>query len=223
MAKGRKMTPKAILFDCDGVLVDSEATAFDLLAEDLAAHGLHLSRAEMEQKFLGGTIGGLFNAARGLGANLPDDWVDDFYARLYARLAAGTALIEGVVEVLDRLDAEGILYAVGSNGSDKKMQITLGQHPAVFARLKDHLYSGQALGCPKPDPGLWLHAARALGVDPAACVVIDDSPTGCTGAARANMRCLGLAEHDDGARLAATGAEVIHSLHEIPAMIGLVG
>ncbi|WP_033419358.1 HAD family hydrolase [Pseudorhodobacter ferrugineus] len=215
------MTPRAILFDCDGVLVDSEAIAFDLLAEDLAAHGLHLTRAEMELRFLGGTIGGLFTTARGLGANLPDDWVDVFYARMYARLAQGTGLIDGVMDVLDALDRAGIVYGVGSNGSDQKMQITLGQHPAVMARLGGHLYSGQTLGCPKPEPGLWLHAARALGVDPADCVVIDDSPTGCIGAARAGMRCLGLAEHDDGARLAATGAEVIASLRDIPGKIGL--
>lgn len=217
------MPPKAILFDCDGVLVDSEAAAFDLLTEDLAHYGLHLTRAEMEMKFLGGTIGRLFNTARALGANLPDDWVDDFYSRLYARLGQGTALIAGVVEVLDALDAAGIRYAIGSNGSDQKMQITLGQHPAVLARFNGHLYSGQTLGYPKPDPGLWQHAARALGVDAADCVVVDDSPTGCTGAARAGMRCLGLAEHDDGARLAATGAEVIHSLRDIPARIGIAG
>jgi HAD superfamily hydrolase (TIGR01509 family) len=130
-------------------------------------------------------------------------------------------LIDGVTEVLDALDAAGIPYAVGSNGSAQKMQTTLGQHPDVMTRLKGHLYSGQALGCPKPDPGLWLHAARALGVDPADCVVIDDSPTGCTGAARAAMRCLGLAEHDDGASLAATGAEVIHSLRDMLPKIGI--
>jgi HAD superfamily hydrolase (TIGR01509 family) len=215
------MPPKAILFDCDGVLVDSESTTFDLLTQEFADHGLHLTRAEMEQRFLGGTIGGLFTTARSLGATLPDTWVDDFYARLYVRLAQGTALIDGVIEVLEGLDTAGITYAVGSNGSDQKMQITLGQHPAIMARLKGHLYSGQALGCPKPDPGLWLHAARALGVDPADCVVIDDSPTGCTGAARAGMRCLGLAQHDDGAKLAATGAEVIHNLRDVLPKIGL--
>ncbi|QCO56219.1 HAD family hydrolase [Pseudorhodobacter turbinis] len=217
------MTPKAILFDCDGVLVDSEAITFTLLAEDLADHGLNLTRAEMEQRFLGGTIGGLFTAARGLGASLPDDWIDTFYARLYARLAQGTPLIDGAEEVLAVIAKAGIPCAVGSNGSDQKMQITLGQYPDLKAQFHGHLYSGQSLGCPKPDPGLWLHAAQALGVAPADCVVIDDSPTGCLGARNAGIRCLGLAEHDDGARLAATGAEVIHSLRDVPAKLGLGG
>ena len=215
------MTPKAVLFDCDGVLVDSEATAFALLTADLAQYGLNLTQAEMEQRFLGGTIGGLFTTARGLGADLPDDWVDTFYARLYAALAQGTALIGGAQAVLDQLSSAGLVFAVGSNGSDQKMQITLGQHPAVLAHFKGHLYSGQSLGCPKPDPGLWLHAAAALAVEPSDCVVVEDSPTGCLGAVRAGIRCLGLAEHDDGARLASVGAEVIHSLREIPAKLGL--
>lgn len=215
------MTPRAILFDCDGVLVDSETRTFDLLSGDLARHGLPLSHAEMEARFLGGTIRGLWQTARDLGATLPDDWVDDFYERLYAHLARGTPLINGVTALLDRLDAAGIVYAVGSNGAPRKMQVTLGQHPAVMARLQGHLFSGQALGCPKPDPGLWLHCAAHLGVAPADCVVVDDSPAGCTAAARAGMRCLGLAEHDDGARLAATGATVIRSLAEVPTRIGL--
>lgn len=175
----------------------------------------------METRFLGGTISGLFSAARDLGANLPDTWVDDFYTRLYACLAEGTALISGVPEVLDALDAAGIRYAVGSNGSGEKMQITLGQHPAIKARFGGHLYSGQTLGCPKPDPGLWLHAARALGVTPDECVVVDDSPSGCLAAARANIRCFGLAEHNNGAALVATGAEVIHHLRDLPARLGI--
>ena len=66
------MTPRAVIFDCDGVLVDSEPAAFDLLAEDLAAHGLPLPRAEMERIFIGGTIAGVHVKARSLGATLPD-------------------------------------------------------------------------------------------------------------------------------------------------------
>ncbi|WP_050528018.1 HAD family hydrolase [Pseudorhodobacter aquimaris] len=217
------MTPKAVLFDCDGVLVDSETITFSLLETELADHGLTLTRAEMKRRFLGGTIGTLFTTARDLGATLPDDWVDTFYARLYTQLGQGTPLIDGVEALLAILDAAAIPCAVGSNGSDQKMQVTLGQHPHVKTHFHGHLYSGQALGCPKPDPGLWLHAAKALGVAPADCVVIDDSPSGCLGAARAGIRCLGLAQHDDGTSLAATGAEVIHSLCAVPAKLGLDG
>ena len=212
---------QAVLFDCDGVLVDSERITFDLIATDLAAHGLPLALPQMEALFLGGTIPGLFAKARAMGATLPDDWTQDIYARLYERLAKGTDLIEGTEALLDRLDAAGIRYAIGSNGTKQKMQITLGQHPGMLERFRGHIHSGQALGVPKPDPGLWLHAAAILGVGPDRCVVIDDSPTGCTAAARAGIRCLGLAEHGDGATLAATGAEVIHNLADVPARLGL--
>lgn len=215
------MIPRAILFDCDGVLVDSETIFFDLMGAELARHGQDMTQAEMNTLFLGGTLHDTFLAARDRGIALPDGWVETFYERLYVQLARGTALIAGLLPLLDRLDAAGIVYAIGSNGAPRKMEITLGQHPGLAERFRGHVYSGQALGCPKPDPGLWLHAARALGVLPAECVVIDDSPTGCIGAVRAGIRCLGLAEHDDGARLAATGAEVIHALADIPSRIGL--
>lgn len=215
------MTVQAVLFDCDGVLVDSESICMDLVTTDLTRYGLPMNRAEADRLFIGGTIRGLFTLARDLGADLPETWVEDFYDRLYQRLAEGVPLIAGVTGVLDKLDEAGIRYAVGSNGTGTKMGITLGQHPALLARLQPHLYSGQDLGCPKPAPGLWLHAARALNAAPENCVVVDDSATGCLGAANAGIRCFGLAGHDDGARLAATGAEVIHHLSDLPGRLGL--
>lgn len=213
--------PAAVLFDCDGVIVDSEPILFDLLRSELASRGLPLSRAVIARDFVGGTMASVAERARDLGADLPPDWPQRFYDRLYPRLALGTPLIPGIESVLDALDAAGIPYAVGSNGAPEKMRITLGQHPRILARLERHLYSGQALGCPKPDPGLYLHAARALGVEPARAVVIDDSPSGARAAGRAGMRCLGYAAHDDGARLAAEGAEVFHRMADLPALLGL--
>ncbi len=212
---------RAVLFDCDGVLVDSEPVTLALLHEDLRAAGLMLTPERIETLFLGGTIRGVWERARALGARLPDGWVEDFYARLYPLLARGTPLMPGVEALLDRLDAAGISYAVGSNGAPEKMQVTLGQHPAVMARLTGRLFSGQALGVPKPHPGLWLHCAAALGVGPADCVVVDDSPTGCRGARAAGMRCFGLAPHGDAAGLVAEGAEPLASLADLPARIGL--
>lgn len=214
-------TPAAVIFDCDGVVVDSETIAFDLLAGDLARHGLPLDRPEMERHFIGGTVSGLWQKARAMGASLPDDWVDAFYERLYARLALGTPLIAGITRLLDRLDAAAIAYAIGSNGTPRKMQVTLGQHPETLARFRGRIFSGQALGRPKPDPMVYLHAAGALGAPPHACVVIDDSPTGCIAAVRAGMTCFGFAPHGDGAALAAEGARPFHHMNELPALIGL--
>jgi HAD superfamily hydrolase (TIGR01509 family) len=215
------MTPRAIIFDCDGVLVDSEPAAFDLLADDLAAHGLSLPRAEMERIFIGGTIAGVHVKARSLGASLPNGWVAEFYERLYARLAEGTPLVPGVLDLLDALDAAGIPYAVGSNGTDRKMQVTLGQHPGLLDRFRDRLFSGQTLGTPKPAPDLYLQAARALGQAPADCAVIEDSPTGARAAAAAGIPCFGFAPHDDGAGLAAEGATLFRSMADLPRMMGL--
>jgi beta-phosphoglucomutase-like phosphatase (HAD superfamily) len=215
------MRPAAVIFDCDGVIVDSEGIGLDLLVEDFAARGHPMSHDEMERRFIGGTIAGLWRRARDLGVPLPDDWVGDFYGRLYARLAAGTPLIEGIVAVLDRLDAASIPYAVGSNGTARKMQITLGQHPSVLARVQGRLFSGQELGRPKPDPAVYMHAAAALGVAPSACVVIEDSPTGARAAQAAGMRCFGYAPHGGGDGLAAEGAEVFRAMPELPALLGL--
>jgi HAD superfamily hydrolase (TIGR01509 family) len=211
----------AVILDCDGVLVDSEPAAFALLADDLARHGLTLTHDRLERDFLGGTMFDVFARARALGAALPDSWVSDFYERLYARLAQGTPLVHGVEAVLDALDRAGIPYAVGSNGTDRKMLVTLGQHPDVLARLHGRLFSGQTLGAPKPAPDLFLHAAAALGAAPDRCAVVEDSHPGARAARAAGMACFGFAVQGDGAALAAAGATVFHRMTDLPALLGL--
>ena len=127
----------------------------------------------------------------------------------------------GVAALLARLDAEGIPFAVGSNGRGAKMEATLGQHPKIRARLEGLLFSGQDLGCPKPAPDLYLHAARALGADPARCVGIEDSATGARAAKAAGMRCLGYVPQGENPRLAAAGAELFTDMAQVPALLGL--
>jgi beta-phosphoglucomutase-like phosphatase (HAD superfamily) len=215
------MTPKAVLLDCDGVLVDSEPPTFEMLAEDFTRFGLTVTAVAVAERFTGGTIHDVAARARGMGAELPAGWAADFYERLFARLAKGVPVIPGVEDVLDRLDAAGIPYAVGSNGIGRKMAITLGPHPRLWGRLRDRLFSGQELGMPKPQPGLWLHCAAFLGVDPADCVVVDDSPVGCRAARAAGIRAMGFAAHGDGAGLAAEGAEVFGQMADLPGMLGV--
>ncbi|MCB2136377.1 MAG: HAD-IA family hydrolase [Rhodobacteraceae bacterium] len=215
------MTPKAVIFDCDGVLVDSEPLTDAIIAANLTRHGLPMSEDRVHTLFIGGTIEGLGQQARDMGARLSDTWINDIYAEIFARLAKGTPLIEGVSELLDRLDAARIPYAVGSNGSRRKMEVTLGQHPGVYARLRNHLYSRHDVGAPKPDPALYLHAARQLGHDPADCVVIEDSATGCRAAARAGIRCYGFAPSGVGEQLAAEGAVIFRKMRDLPGLFGL--
>jgi HAD superfamily hydrolase (TIGR01509 family) len=215
------MSPDLVIFDCDGVLVDSETITDAMLVADFAAHGLHLTAPEVSALFVGGTMRAVGEKARELGANLPPDWVEGFYTRMYARLAEGTPLIDGILEVFEKLDAVGIPYRVCSNGSDEKMAITLGQHPQLWRRLEGKLFSAHAHGTAKPDPGLLLLAAKDAGAAPERAVMVDDSPVGCIAAGRAGMRALGFAGHTDGARLRAVGAEVFHHMAELPGLLGV--
>jgi len=207
-----------VIFDCDGVLVDSEVASNQVMVDSLADHGLTLSLLECMSLFMGLTTAACATKAQTLGADLPDGWVDQIDNETEARLRAGVPVIVGIPEFLDRLDALGLPYCVASNGSPDKMWVTLGQN-GLWDRFSEVMFSAVALGTGKPDPTLFLTAAQHFGAR--SPVVIEDSPSGATAAARAGMRCLGFAPHDDGARLAALGAEVFHDMAEVPGLLGI--
>jgi len=213
--------PDLVIFDCDGVLVDSEPITNALLREDLGARGLALSTHEIEKYFVGGTMTGVAAEAARMGADIPANWVDLIYVEMHRRLALGTPIIEGVEGVMDQLDAAGIPYCVGSNGSLEKMQITLGQHPSLQDRLAGKLYSAHVLGTAKPEPDMFLKAAADHGIAPASVAVIDDATAGCIAARRAGMQAFGYAALDDGARLKAEGSTVFHSMHDLHRLLDL--
>ncbi|NBB97576.1 MAG: HAD-IA family hydrolase [Alphaproteobacteria bacterium] len=215
------MTPRLVVFDCDGVVVDSEIITNTFLRDEMAAHGLDLPLDQIMGLFVGGTIAGVAVKARELGARLPQGWVESFYTRLCARLAQGTPMIAGIVGVLERLESAGIPYCIGSNGRHVKMQATLGQHPELAARFTSNVFAASDIARPKPAPDLFLHAAATMGHPPDACVVIEDSPTGARAAKAAGMRCFGYAPEGDGAKLAAEGAQVFRSMDGLPALLGL--
>ncbi|RVV97855.1 HAD family hydrolase [Mesobaculum littorinae] len=214
------MAPDLVIFDCDGVLVDSEPAALDVLTANLRRHGLDLSHDAAERLFVGGTMAGAGDAARARGADLPDDWIDGIYAEIYDRLRQGVALVPGVVALLDRLERAGIPTCVGSNGAEEKMAITLAPS-GLLDRFAGRIYSAHTLGVAKPDPGLFLAAARAFGAAPDRTTVIDDSPTGARAARAAGMACIGFAARTDPARLIAEGATVARDMEQVARMLDL--
>jgi HAD superfamily hydrolase (TIGR01509 family) len=211
------MRPKLVIFDCDGVLVDSEGPVAEVVAASLARHGLPLSVAEVDRLFTGGTLAGNAEQARAMGARLPDTWVEDTYAEIYARLRRGVPVIPGVLDLIAALDAAAIPRWIASNGAFEKMRITLTPS-GLWDRFDGRILSREILPA-KPAPDMILHAISAEGVAPDHAVMIDDSVPGCTAAARAGIRCLGFAADGDGAALAATGAEVVRSMADVRARL----
>lgn len=214
------MRPDLVIFDCDGVLVDSETVSNEVLVDNLAGYGLVLSLEQAMSMFVGGTMRGVGEKARQMGAELPKDWVDEIYSQTYVRLELGVDVIKGIPELLDDLDAAGIKFCVASNGSDDKMKITLGQN-GLWDRFNGKRFSAHSVGISKPDPGLFLLAAEKAGVSPDACVVIEDSLSGVMAAKRAGMRCFGYAPHGSGDALAEHGAQIFDDMGALADLIDL--
>lgn len=214
-------TAKGVIFDCDGVVMDSEPISFAMLSEQLALYGKPMSHGQMRALFLGGTIRSFWEGARAMGAALPDDWVEAHYQRMFDRLALGTPLVAGILSVLDALEAAGLPCAIGSNSPLRKMEIMFAQHPGLWQRFGGRVFSSQTLGAPKPAPDVYLYGARAMGVAPQDCVVIEDSLSGLRAANSAGMRCFGFAADDDGAALASEGATVFHDMAALPGLLGI--
>lgn len=214
------MRPDAVLFDCDGVLVDSEPVTDKVIISNLARYGLTVSEAEVTEFFLGGTLAGAGEKARARGADLPDTWVEEIYAETFDALRRGTPVVPGVQDLLDRLDALGIPFGVGSNGPRKKMEITLSQN-GLWERCKDKIVSAHD-GIPaKPAPDIYLKLAELLGADPARCVVIDDSPAGAQGGLAAGCHVIAFGERTPHALLAPLGVRIARSMSDVAAMLGV--
>lgn len=213
-------TPKLVIFDCDGVLVDSETVSNAAMAANLARYGVTLTLTQTMQRFVGLSMPGVQDKAISMGADLPEGWIAEVEEEMFAALTRGVDLVPGIPALLAALDRAGVPCCVASNGSHDKMRVTLGQN-GLWDRFAGAMFSAQALGVPKPAPDMFLAAAAQFGADPADCVVIEDSPTGAEAARRAGMRCFGYVPTGDGAQLRAQGAEVISDMGAVAGRLGL--
>ena len=216
------MKPKLVIFDCDGVLVDTERATNEVMAANLSGYGLKISVDECTSLFVGGTMASAADEVRRMGYPLPPNWTDEMYAQMFARLRKGVDVIKGLPELLDQLDHAKIPYCVGSNGPMDKMEITLTPS-GLWDRFEGRIYSPHVIGLElaKPNAGLYLHAARAMGVDRRDCVVIEDSQNGARGAQAAGIRCFGFTRETNAEDLEAVGAIPFADMSQLPELLNL--
>ena len=204
-----------VIFDCDGVLVDSEGPSNRAVAVEVTKLGWAMDEAESMRQFVGFRLEAMpaVIAAR-IGRDVPEGWVEMLRQRLIATLATELQLMPGVVEVLSAISAMGVPCRVASNSSMREMEAKFGR--TGLMHLFDRAHSADEVGQGKPSPAVFLRAAEAEGVPPGACVVIEDSVPGTQAAIAAGMACLCLVPHGDGAGQIAAGGTLIRSLDEVP-------
>jgi HAD superfamily hydrolase (TIGR01509 family) len=194
-----------VIFDNDGVLVDSERLANTILAELLTEAGLPYTFEEAVRDFMGGSMASMrLKAEARLGRLLPADLEDRYHQRLFDGFATLRA-IAGVETVLDHLDAGGISYCLASSGTHRRIRTALSA-VGFLDRFEGRIFSAEDVAHGKPAPDLFLYAASRLGVKPGDCVVVEDSPLGVAAANAAGMLVFGYAGMTDPAKLSSADA-----------------
>ena len=216
--------PKVIIFDCDGVIVDSETIALERTRALLRRHGLELSAEQARERFLGVSAQAIQRMAeRDLGSKLPANFLDELTQDIIAAFEHELKGVEGVREALAELGDGAVCIASSSSLERTRASLRIVGYTRLF---EPNLFSAAEVAHGKPAPDLFLHAAERMGAKPADCLVIEDSEPGVTAAARAEMTVFGFlggghivgAAH--GERLRAAGAaQVFDDMRELPLRI----
>ncbi|MEV4041303.1 HAD family hydrolase [Streptomyces umbrinus] len=213
------MRYELVIFDNDGVLVDSEPISNTLLAAYLTELGHPTSYEESLRDYMGAAMHRVHDIVEErTGERLPADFDDVFHTRVFAAFERELEPVAGAVEVLEKLAADGVPYCVASSGSHERIRV--GHRKTGLDRWFDdgRIFSSQDVGRGKPAPDLFLHAAERMGVPPEKCLVVEDSPLGVRAAVSAGMDVYGFTAMTPAERLA--GADQLFG--DMGELIGLL-
>jgi HAD superfamily hydrolase (TIGR01509 family) len=211
-----------VIFDCDGVLVDSEVISNEVLARMLTAEGLPTTLAEARRDYQGLLLADVHCIAEAkLGRELPADWLDEYERERAEAFHGELKPVPGADDAVKRISVAGVSVCVASQGKLEKTRHSLGLTGLRELFRNDALFSAYSVPRGKPHPDLFLHAAAAMSAEPSRCVVVEDSPSGVTAAVSAGMRVFGYAAGSDELALREAGAEILRSLGELPVRLGL--
>jgi beta-phosphoglucomutase-like phosphatase (HAD superfamily) len=214
--------PELVIFDCDGVLVDSEPISNRVLAEMLGDEGLSITAEQARREYQGLLLRDVVaHAERALGRPLPERWDELYEERRDAAFARELRVVADADGAVAAVRAAGMDACVASQGRLSKTRLSLAVTGLDALFDPRELFSAETVPRGKPHPDLFLHAAREMGSAPADAVVVEDTPTGVTAGVAAGMRVLGYAADSDEAALRAAGAETFTSMVELPGRLGV--
>ena len=181
---------KLVIFDCDGVLVDSEALCCGISAEEARAAGMPIPADKAVETFSGMALPNIQKLIEEkTGKQLGPEWAARTQARFVQAMKNGVEPIEGVHDMLKSISKLGLPVRVGSNSSCEEMDIKF-KATQLTSFFENRIHSARDMGVPKPRPDVYLHAAKEEGVAPENCVVLEDSNTGAQAALNAGMACV---------------------------------
>ena len=179
-----------VIFDCDGVLVDSEPISLSVLVEALDRAGVRMDADEATDRFLGKSLKSMSEILHeDYGLAIDDHFLENLRSRLYARFRTELRAIEGIGDVVEALP---VPFCVASSSQLERIRLSLSV-TGLLDRFEPNVFSASMVERGKPAPDLFLHASAAMGAPPAACAVIEDSPAGVMAAKAAGMRVFAFA------------------------------
>jgi HAD superfamily hydrolase (TIGR01509 family) len=209
--------PQLVIFDCDGVLVDSEPVANRTLALMLRELGLDLTQEQIFATFVGFSMAHVMRTIENmLGRTPPETFLRDLQARTFEAFRTELRAMPGIEVALDRVT---VPFCVASSGDHEKMRTTLGI-TGLWSRFAGRIFSVTQVARGKPAPDVYLFAAKQLGVEPARCVVVEDTPPGVQAGVAAGMTVFGFCAYTPEHKLKAAGAHLtFDDLRRLPDLL----
>ncbi|MFT5165169.1 MAG: HAD superfamily hydrolase (TIGR01509 family) [Saprospiraceae bacterium] len=209
---------KLIIFDCDGVLVDSEPLSNRTIASQMQELGITMTEEEAILLFAGGSLKNVTDYVKeATGREAPADMEEVYRLRSYELFRKELQAVPGIKTLLEQIPNK---KCVASNGPIEKMKLNL-QLTGLTPFFDENLFSAYEVGHWKPDPRLFLHAAMEMGFEARDCIVIEDSDHGIHAAKAAGMQVYGFAGRTPREKLERAGAEVFYEMGALAVILGL--
>ncbi|OMQ10418.1 HAD family phosphatase [[Flexibacter] sp. ATCC 35103] len=210
------MEVKCIIFDCDGVLVDTEKIGNGIMLSMAAEHGFKMKLEDAYRDFNGRNLKECFlHIEEAIGKKLPDNFESEYREKSFEAFKTQVKPMEGIVEFLNKLT---IPYCVASSGPVDKIRLNL-EVAGLLNKFENKIFSSYQINSWKPEPGIFLHAAKEMGFDVKDCIVIEDSKAGVIAGIKGGFKVYGFANGFNNEDLQKQGAELFHSYEELNFLI----